>query len=173
MMDLGAIIPALLQNLWSLVPVSTIYSYQRGVKFRFGRPVKEYRPGRIVAWIPFMESVEILPAAPQVIETAAQTFATQDGKTITVSIAVEYRIIRATDWFTRQDVDDSLANMAQVALTDASRTHDWANFKKDGEAIEEDVLEALQKRVLGWGVYVSRVGIINCAETRMFRLIRD
>lgn len=172
-MDLGAIIPALLQNLWSLVPVSTIYSYQRGVKFRFGRPVVEYRPGRIVVWMPFIENVEILPSAPQVIETTAQTFATQDGKTITVSIAVEYHIIRATDWFARQDVDDSLANMAQVALTDASRTHDWANFKEDGEAIEEDVMAALQKKVTSWGVEVTHVGIINCAQTRLFRLIRD
>ncbi|KKL96785.1 hypothetical protein LCGC14_1841040 [marine sediment metagenome] len=171
-MDLGAIIPALLQNFWSLVPVSTIYSYQRGVKFRFGRPVAEYAPGRIVVWVPFIENVEILVAVPQVIETEAQTFETKDGKTITVSIAVEYRITRATDWFARQDVDDSLVNMAQVALTDASRTHDWPNFKENGEAIEEDVLAALQKRVGSWGVEVTRVGLINCAQTRLLRLIQ-
>ncbi len=172
-MDLGGIIPALLQNLWSMVPVSTIYSYQRGVKFRFGKPVVEYEPGRIVVWIPFIETVEILTSVPQVIETAAQTFETKDGKTITVSIAVEYSIIRATDWFARQDVDTSLVNTAQVALTDASRTHDWVNFRANGEAIEEDVLAALQKRVKSWGVEVTRVGIIDCAQTRFFRMIQE
>lgn len=172
-MDLATIIPALLQNLWSMVPVSTIYSYQRGVKFRFGKPVREYDPGRIVGWVPFIETVEILTAAPQVIETAVQTFETKDAKTVSVSIAVEYQIVRATDWFTRQDVDGSLVNVAQVALTDASRTHDWVNFRENGEAIEEDVLTALQKRVLDWGVEVTRVGIIDCAKTRFFRLIQE
>lgn len=172
-MDLGTIISTLLQNIWSLVPVSTIYSFQRGAKFRFGRPVKEYRPGRIVTWWPFIECVEILTSVPQVIETQAQTFETQDGKTITVSIAVEYHTTRATDWFSRQSVEGSLVNMAQVALTDASRTHDWANFKEDGEAIEEDVLSALQKRVISWGVEVTHVGIINCARTRLIRLINE
>lgn len=196
-MDPGSILQTLLSNFAKLLPFRwmTVYSYQTGVKFRFGKDIHRvsHRTGiRIpkLCWrgrgIPSIcwtrrtglhfywagaEDIFVLNKVEKVMETQFQTVLTSDGKELTMSMSVSYRIPNARKYWTNvEDFAYSLENLCQSYLTNEINSLQYKEVIQSPEHMTEEMRHALNQKVRDWGTYVVSIALVNNSKARAFRL---
>ncbi len=167
------IIEALFNNILVLLPLRIVHAYERGVKFRFGRDVAELAPGVHWFW-PFFESVESVNIAPETRNLPTQSVVSKDGKAVSFSCNICYRIVDARRMYVSvQDFDHALEAYAMVHMAAGIGQRTIAAVKREREEIETELAESLTAKVSEWGAAIEWVGLTDLVEARAYRLFGD
>lgn len=166
-------IQSVLDNIFYLIPVRIVHSYEKGVLFKQGKDVAELGPG--VHWfIPWLWSIEIVPAAPEVQNLPTQSVMTKDRKTIAFSCNICYQIEDARKMFTQiQQFDSAIEGFAMVHLAEMLSQHTVIQYHNKREALHEEFAKTLNEKVNEWGAKIIWVGITDYTEVRAWRLFGD
>lgn len=175
MLDLGSILPSLLENFARLSPIrgTIVDAYDRGVKFSFGHCKGVLEPGLHFYWN-WWQSVYVVQVMPQCVESQKLTLTTQDGKTVCLSVAVQYSIFNAELAYTAvQDLDESLLNMIEGECSRAINLFTAAGLLSEPQKFGSKVALYAKKTAETWGCRIENVTLPNLALVRAYRLIGD
>ena len=169
---------ALLDFLNSLVPWQAVRWYERGVRFisfpfRPGRVTGPHPPG-LYFRLPVVYDMDTRSVVEQVVNLLNASFVTKDGRVVTVSANINYRITDAVQATVNvHDVDASIATEAMKYLHRTCRRTNLDTLLKRQGVVEFRVKEALQKKAENWGLEILDVGLTDLVPTRNYRLYGD
>jgi regulator of protease activity HflC (stomatin/prohibitin superfamily) len=171
-----ALVDLIVRIWWSLIPIAVVQYDERGLRARRGRsgPDQVLEPGWHWRWW-IIESVELVPATWDYIDLSFGDMPTGDGKLVTFSANVEYRI---TDpWQLRSTMSDPDANLSRLALGKLSElvTEDEDGAMAQGQkATRTWMRKKLQTECNGRGIEIGKVLITTWVERpRVIRLLSD
>lgn len=168
-----SIVEAVLDNVATLLPVRLVASYERGVKFQGGIDVAELGPG--LHWfVPGWQSIEIINIAPETRNLPTQTVMSKDGRAVTFSANVCYRITNARVMFVSvQSFDEAMIAYAMCHLAHAVGTRTFAALRREREELEVELADSLSEKVAAWGAEIEWVGLTDLAEATAYRMFGD
>jgi regulator of protease activity HflC (stomatin/prohibitin superfamily) len=167
------IVEAIANNVAILLPFRIVHSYERGVKFRWGKDIATLEPG-CHFFIPGVESIEPINVVPETRNLPTQTAYTKDGKAITFSGNVCYRVNDPRKMYTSiQDFDQSMTAFAMVHLAEHIAKRSLAVLRKDRLELESEIADTLSEKVAEWGAQIEWFGLTDIVESRAYRLFGD
>jgi len=135
----------------------TVDSGSTGLKFSFGRAVREVGPG-FYPLIPFLQVIRMLPTRSRTLELPEQRVTTLDGLVYQVDVNLVYRVVDIRKALIQ--IDDLERGMLQVlglavqeVLRARSRTELYAS-----EALDADLSHWMARQLEPWGVVVEHAG---------------
>lgn len=145
---------------------------QGGIKFVRGKNVKEMGPGMHVYW-PITTDVEIIHTARDTLNLKSQRLQTRDDKTISVSVAVIYRIDNVIKAVTKTtDYENTISDTAQAAVV---QVLSQMTYKKLTHEVHNKVPKRLAKKIRAYlrpfGVAVEKAYLTDYAQTLVFTSI--
>jgi|SRR5688572_23328967 len=149
-----------------------IAAWEQGVRVRMGKRIKEMGPGFHFR-IPFLDRVYVQSTRVRTVTSTGLTATTKDGKTLTISLAVEYAInstktvyenMANPDTILRCRVEGSIVDyISRSNIEDATADH--INSTLDG------VIQDMQLSKLG--LKDIKAFLISCAVVRAIRLMNN
>lgn len=137
-----------------------------GVKFIRGHKVKEIKPGIHLYW-PITTDVEIIPIVRQTFNLKSQRIATQDNKTISVSVVIIFMIDDVLKALTETwCYHDTVCDTAQAAVVEVlvKKSYDELVTNIDTD-IKNQLSITVRKRLKKFGVYVESAQLSDYAKT--------
>lgn len=144
-----------------------VLPWERGVRVRIGKNVKEIGPG-IHFRIPYFDSVYVQPIRLTFINFSPQTLTLKNGDVLTIQMIVGYSIKNISELYNSVSEVQSVVSGKVMGRV--------AQFITEKEDCTPDKIAADAKKVLselGWGLNISDVEVITFAKTRTFRLIQE
>jgi regulator of protease activity HflC (stomatin/prohibitin superfamily) len=160
----GTFLEVVLNNLMSLFPFVIVRSYQRAVRWTFGRNPKELKPG--IHWkIWVLHQVETINVVDEVVNLPVQSVITADKKLVCFSVNIGFRINDAVKHLCAvQDFQESTNGLAMTHLAKKVREKTLAELVEDLGTIEKSLTGTLTTRFKDWGTEVFSVGFTDFAE---------
>jgi len=151
-------------NLMALMPFVIVRSYQRGVRWRFGRHAISLEPGiHLKIWV--YHQIEVSDVTDEFIELPIQSVVTKDEKLVCFSANVGYRIEDIVKhWENVQDFVESTHGAAMTHLAAKVREKTLSELVSDLKSLEKSLENTLTTRFKAWGTKVICVGFTNFAE---------
>lgn len=164
-----ALIDFLIRNLLALWPVARIYSWEQGVLIRNGRIIREVGPGLHWRWW-FADEFYRVSATQKTIDLRAGTVTTADGRTVTISANITYRVrsIRLM-WQNVSDVQTSLRDVALGFLAERCSASTWDELQGGRSILGGSLAVHMTDTVAPWGVEVVRVQLTDLVRVRPYR----
>lgn len=163
----------LFQNLGALIPVCKIHSYERGVKFRNGKDIKELKHG-IYLYVPFLESIEKVDIQQQTHNLLSQSMTSVDMLPITFSCNLRYRVKNARKKFTVvHDFDESLNNEVMMVIADEAAKMTFSDLIKKRNMVERRALKRIARQAAKWGAIVDDFAFTDLVQARTHRFFGD
>ena len=168
------LVEILINNLMALLPFVIILSYQRGIRWRFGKNPIELQPGfHWKFWI--FHQIEIMNVVDEAIELPTQSVITADEKLVCFSANIGFRINDVVKHNCGvQDFHESVLSIAMTHLAKRVREERLEDLIKDLKKLEKSLEGTLTTRLTQWGTEVFSVGFTNFAEVpQQIRLFTD
>lgn len=165
---------AILNNLMALAPFVMVLSYQRGVRWKWGKNPVALEPGfHLRCWL--MHKVEISDMTDCAIELPIQSVMTADEKLLCFSANIGYRISDVVaHWQSVHDFESSTAALAMTHLAERVRGQNLSEVIADQSKLEKSLRGTLTTKFKNWGTEVFAVGFTNFAEVNnQFRIFTD
>lgn len=162
----------ILSNLMQLMPFRIVRSYERGVRWTFGRNPVALDPGlRWCIW--FRHSTEIFAVVDFVLNLPTQSVRTKDGKEVVFSSNITLRIADPVKHYCAvQDFKQSVSDLAMTHLHRKIRGKVAADI--DLTETERQLKATLGDKLKEWGGEVLFVGFTDFVETgAQVRLFQD
>ncbi len=141
-----------------------------GVKFVWGKTIKEIRPGLYVWWPPTTE-IEVVPVARQTLTWEAQRLTTKDDQVITIKVVVVFTLEDVKKALVdTADYDDTAEDIAGEAIADIVAGNTYEHLRKNQREIENTMARKTRTILKTYGLYVERCRIVDFAKTRMFSI---
>lgn len=163
----STLVEALLNNISALMPWVIVKSYQRGVRWTFGRKPKQLLPGpHLKIW--FVHQIDIGDTCEEVIELPNQTVTLQDRTIVCFSANVGFLIFDYVLHNTKvQDFKESTLALAMIFLaSEVRKAPNFGALVSSLPEIEKGLKRHLANRFKPWGTRVTAVGFTNLAEVR-------
>lgn len=172
---------AIIDFLGKFWPLEVIYSWQRGVRFWFGNPVKildgrgklfGFIPtGGLYAFLPFAGHIEVVNVAPDVLRLFDQNVTTKDGVGVMMAANVAYRIVDPLKATTEvQYLHNNLGDACRRHLAKRVRDRDWSELQEDQSKLEKSCRDTMTTHVKAWGVEIDDVGFVCFIRTKNISL---
>lgn len=146
-----------------------VQSWESGIRVRGGKYIKKLNAGFHFK-IPHYDSVFIQETRLRVLNLSMQTLTTKDGKTITVSGSIGYKITDVEKLYdTIYQPEMTIGNLALGTV--GKFISDKHLEYIDQEAIEENILLELNKT--DYGLEFTYYRITTFAVVRTYRIIKD
>lgn len=146
-----------------------ITPWQRGIRLRFGKKMTELGAG-IHLKIPFVHKVFVQNIRLLVIDTPNQTVTTADGRVVTLSAIVGYRIVDIRQMFNSvQNPKDVVSSLAMGAISEYVTSRPAAECAIP--SIEADLTKRLHAEK--WGLEFSLVKVTDFAFVKTYRFITN
>lgn len=168
------LVELLFQNILALFPFVIIRTYQRGVRWRFGKDPIALEPGlHWKVWV--FHQVEVSDITDEFIELPVQTVTTKDRKFVCFSVNVGYRIKDIVKhWENVQDFVETTHAAAMTHLARRVREQSLDELELDLSKLEKSLEGTLETKFRNWGTEVFSVGFTNFAEVpRQMRVFLD
>jgi len=145
----------------------TVAPWESGLRVRYGTYATLLNPG--LHWrVPFLDRIFIQPVRLRTIETPTITFTTKDGKTLSVRLAVMYRVadVKALHMTVANPESTLLATVQGLIATYVSAT-------ASDEITTEGLTAIIQQNKVGidWGLCDVSVLVMTFAFCRTLRLL--
>ena len=146
----------------------TVLPWEQSLRIRWGKTTTKLGPG--VHWkVPLMHIVFKQNTRLLVSDAPRQTLTTLDGKTLTVSMIVGYRIVDVEQLYVHiQDVENTVLNIIMGAVSRFVGSTPAAEC--DALNIESATLEALP---LDWGLEYAYVRVNDLTSARVYRILGE
>lgn len=170
----GTLVEAILNNLVSLFPFLIVRSYQRGVRWVFGKNPVELLPGfRLKLWL--IHQVEVFDVADEVLDLPVQSVITKDEKLVCFSVNIAFRVSDVVSHATNvQDFMEATSGLAMTHLAKRVREKTLSELVVDLKDLEKSLEGTLTTRMKSWGTEVFAVGFTNFAEVpQQIRVFMD
>ncbi|MBI5144604.1 MAG: slipin family protein [Candidatus Omnitrophica bacterium] len=144
-----------------ILGIRVISQWERGVIFRFGKFLKEIKPG--LAWvIPLIDSVYHVDMRIRTMDVVPQEVMTKDSVPTKIDAVVYYQIFDAQKSITAvENFAYASTLLAQSKLRDIVGKYDLDTLLSSKDKIGGEVLQVLQGPTDQWGVNVKSVEIKN------------
>lgn len=157
----------------ALWPLVIVQFNEVGLRLRLGRVRDEIGPGCYWRWW-FIEEIHKLPSSEGFIDLSFGDVPTKDGKQITFSANVGYRILSPEKlWRNVHDPDDNLSRLALGALAALVARKNWGELASGQPKIRAWLKDRLAKETEGRGIEITRVLLTNLVEARPIRLLHE
>jgi Membrane protease subunits, stomatin/prohibitin homologs len=168
---MGQLLQLILDNLYKLWPVRIIRAHEQGVKLGRKGDAKLLQPGW--HWFcPGVHQIERMVAAYQMVDCDLQSCTTRDGKEVTVSLNLGYRIIDlALMWVGYQHFDTTLVNKARGHVLEVIMATDYAVLCAEPAKIARTILSSAREDVRGSGVKLVDAQLDQFVKTRQYRIL--
>ena len=173
-MALDNFIDAVLQNIMDLMPFVIVKSYERGVRWKFGKSPKELAPGiHVRVWL--LHSTEVVTTAADVLMLPIQSVITKDEKLVCFKAIVGYRITDIVKHCCEiTDFRDSTVCLAMQHLAKRVREGSLSEVVADLSKLEKSLERTLETKLKEWGTEVITVGFVDfCEVPTQVRLFQD
>lgn len=152
--------------LWAAVAIfilgiRVISQWERGVIFRFGKLLREIKPG--LNWvIPIIDSIYHVDMRIRTMDVIPQEVMTKDSVPTKIDAVVYYQIFDAQKSVTAvENFAYASTLMAQSKLRDIVGKYDLDTLLSSKDRLGNEILQALQAPTDQWGVNVKSVEIKN------------
>ena len=146
-----------------------VQPWEKCVRVRLGKHTVLFGPG-IHMRVPWIDEVFIVNTRLRISSVPAQTVTTADGKTVTVSGLVGFRISEPlVAMLTLQQPDTSCSALALTAISEAIAGNRLELLSPD--AVEKFALSVLEKKV--FGVAFDFVRVVDFAVVRTYRILNE
>jgi regulator of protease activity HflC (stomatin/prohibitin superfamily) len=135
----------------------TVDSGSTGLKFSFGRAVREVGPG-FYPLLPFLQVIHTVPTRSRTLDLPAQRVTTLDGLVYEVDVNLVYRVVDVRRALVQ--IDDLERGMLQVlglAVQEVLRARSRGELYAS-EALDAEVSRWMARQLAPWGVEVDRAG---------------
>jgi regulator of protease activity HflC (stomatin/prohibitin superfamily) len=141
--------------------IRVMSQWERGVIFRFGKFVKEIKPG--LAWvIPLIDSVYHIDMRIRTMDVVPQEVMTKDSVPTKIDAVVYYQIFDAQKSIVAvENFAYASTLLAQSKLRDIVGKYDLDTLLASKDKIGAEVLQVLQGPTDEWGVNIRSVEIKN------------
>lgn len=147
------------------LPFIIISEYDRGVRLRRGRNPKLYMPG-ISFKIPFVDFVHTCTVTNDTKEPIAIFVTTSDGKTITATPFIKFRIVDPIKYIIETNTADSnLHDTARLVFSDYLTDITWEECKK--KTTRTNIKNKLNDKVQDMGIEILECGLAGLAIIRI------
>lgn len=168
-----ALVDFIVRNLLQLWPIALVLEWEVAVMMRNGRIHRRLGTGLHWRWL-FIEECKKWPGQEIVIDLPIGSCASADGRTLTVSANLGYKVTDYTTYL--RSVWNGEASIKATAigfLTSTVAGKDWASMAANRNGFENELRESLGAVVAPWGVEVTRVYLTDLVEARQYRLFGD
>jgi regulator of protease activity HflC (stomatin/prohibitin superfamily) len=144
-----------------IIGMRVISQWERGIVFRFGKFLKEIKPG--LTWvIPIIDSVYHVDMRIRTMDVIPQEVMTKDSVPTKIDAVIYYQIFDAPKSITAvENFAYASTLMAQSKLRDVVGKYDLDTLLVSKDKIGDEVLVVLQGPTDEWGVNVRSVEIKN------------
>jgi regulator of protease activity HflC (stomatin/prohibitin superfamily) len=145
---------------------------QMGIRITGGGHFKVVKPGWYFIW-PLIQSMEIKDVNTKVLNLAAQSCHSKDGKEVVAGSTVRFRItdiVKAV--FAVQDVEEAIGNTTLGVILEFVSSRPFTDCF-DIEGLKKELRKALAEESSGWGIKIERIAVTDIGETQNFRLFAD
>jgi regulator of protease activity HflC (stomatin/prohibitin superfamily) len=161
-----------LVTIWDRVVFARVVeSWERGVRFRRGKPeTKQLGAGVWFQW-PLIDRIEVIPVMPRYIDLPTQSVTTSDNETVTFSANICYEIDNAVLAYTEvHDLEDFMSRASMGHLH--GKIHEWnlGELMAHLKELEKSLEGMLGTRVKRWGIRVLDVKLTDMVRCRQYRL---
>ena len=120
----------LIATVWqSILPVTVIDCYERGIVLRLGKPVRDLGPG-LHFIIPIVERVESETVVRQTSYLDVQSLTSADGKPVTLCAIIVYRIADLRRYLLEiDDGETDLQNIVYGLINDHAEATHWKEIR--------------------------------------------
>lgn len=144
-----------------------IAPWEKGLRVRFGKTVKELNPGPHFR-IPFLDRIYVQPSRLRYAAYSGHTISSKDEKVFSIGIAVRYRIENLKQlYLTIADPEATIYLAAISAISDyiCSSHSDQVTPKSISEIADNAVKE------VGKGMEDLKVSVVNFSKVKCYRFI--
>ena len=143
-----------------IVPaIKTIWQYQRGVVFRFGKLVGERGPGFNVI-IPYIDQMIKVDMRVETLVVEPQEVITRDNVTVQVDAVVYFQPVNASDTIIKvQDYAKATSQIAQTTLRSVLGQSDLDELLAHRDKINDRLREIIDGQTEPWGVKANIVEV--------------
>jgi regulator of protease activity HflC (stomatin/prohibitin superfamily) len=176
-MTFGDLVRQVLEHLYGLWPLRIIRDWEQGVRLRLGNATAQltssnglFKTGLHTFW-PVLGEIISDDTNIETPETALQTCTTQDGRAVTFSLAVRYRVkdLRAL-WLKIHDQEATIQEEVRSAAASVVAEMDFGDMPEMfGEAVDQRV----RANVRGWGLEILSVSLVNLTDAQVIRLMNE
>ncbi|MBM3248579.1 MAG: slipin family protein [Candidatus Omnitrophica bacterium] len=144
-----------------ILGIRVISQWERGVIFRFGKLLREIKPG--LNWvIPIIDSIYHVDMRIRTMDVVPQEVMTKDSVPTKIDAVVYYQIFEAQKSVTAvENFAYASTLMAQSKLRDVVGKYDLDTLLSSKDRLGNEILQALQTPTDQWGVNVKSVEIKN------------
>ncbi len=176
-MTLADLLQPVLEFLEKRRIIVVVRDWEQGVRVRLGRISKLltsknglFGRGLHFGWF-MIDEFYVDEVNLSIADTDSQTLVTKDGKVITISMTVSFKIYDLSLLYEHiQDPEDSLTNRVMAIC---ARKVSMLKYDDLATLLATAVNMSAAGSLYSWGVIVKDVDIVNCAPTRAIRLIQN
>lgn len=177
-MTLGEFFREILEHLYGLWPIRIVLDWEQGVRIRHGNAKKLltstnglFKTGIHFFW-PVLGDMIKQETNIETPETGRQDLTTADGKLVSFSLAVRYKVHDLRAFYLKlHDQDSTVLEEARSAAAEVTRQLSLAEVQ--GAEFGGKVLEQLKKQTRGWGLDFISVSPVNMTTAPQLRLITE
>lgn len=175
-MTLGELLREAIERLYALWPVRIISDWEQGIRMRHGNAVGNTLTSSngwfgtgIHAYWPIIGEILSEAVTLRATETVPQTVVSKDGKPITMSFTVTFRIRDLKAMYSKIYEDETtVLDRVRAAAGQVAPTLDWAAMP---DQLHRAVADAAKKSMHGWGVDLVDVSTTNLVCAPAVRLV--
>jgi regulator of protease activity HflC (stomatin/prohibitin superfamily) len=150
---------ALIFLLLVIPAVKTVWQYERGVVFRFGRLRRERGPG-LNFILPYIDRMVKIDMRVETLVVEPQEVITRDNVTVQVDAVVYYQPINAIDAIIKvRNFDKATGQIALTTLRSVLGQSDLDELLSHRDRINERLQQIIDSHTEPWGIQVSVVEV--------------
>jgi regulator of protease activity HflC (stomatin/prohibitin superfamily) len=150
---------ALILLLLVIPAVKTVWQYERGVVFRFGRLRRERGPG-LNFILPYIDRMVKIDMRVETLVVEPQEVITRDNVTVQVDAVVYYQPINAIDAIIKvRNFDKATGQIALTTLRSVLGQSDLDELLSHRDRINERLQQIIDSHTEPWGIQVSVVEV--------------
>jgi regulator of protease activity HflC (stomatin/prohibitin superfamily) len=154
----------------TITPFFVVKEYEGAVMLRFGRFLREVKPGPHWKW-PLMDEVLTCEIATETISVKSQSLTTSDDKNIVVSAVIKYKIDQPSIYLIKvKDVANAIPDIAQGKIKSVIMSKKWAECREEG--LDNEITKKVRHEANKWGISIDFVTLTDLAIIKSIRLIR-
>ena len=148
-----------------ILPFTIIHIYERGVILTLGKNPKPVNPGlRFKA--PFIQEIFTEIITPDTLQAKCVHVTTTDGKTVSVSPAIEYMVTDVIKWIIEtNEAKTNLHDILRATVADYLTDITWEECKK--KTTRTEIKNKMNKRIEAMGAIISQVMFADISQSRV------
>lgn len=137
--------------------IKQINEYERGIKFRLGKFIKEINPGWHLI-IPIFESLKKVDIRTKAVDVPEQDAITKDNISVKINAVLYYKIEDAAKSIIKvEDYKYAISQLAQTTMRNAVGTVTLDELLSEREKISKEICNIVDKAATSWGIDVENV----------------